>query len=657
MNIFGDFYNKAYSYKKSRHEELVTRSEDWSAAVLSGSDDAGKLERPFGRSQARLFVLSAVLAVVVLLVQLFYVQVTRGQQNLVLANGNRIRQTTIRAPRGAIYDRNKQILVRNLASFDLVVNPSQMSRDKAERAASYAAVAEVLKKSPDEVKKQAESRGKSYPQNVLIASNIDRETALNFEEKSREAEGFSVDINPSREYLDGGSFAHFLGYTGRISAEEWRKNPSYQPTDYIGKNGVEQSYEKDLKGQDGKKQVEVDAQGKQIRELASVPAQAGDSLVLSVDNRLEQKLAQELQASAGRAGAKRAAAVALDPRNGQVLAAVNWPSYDNNLFAKGISSSDYKKLLEDEGAPLFNKVSGGRYPVGSTIKPFVSVAALQEQIITAATTIEDKGKIEIVNKYNPSITYTFRGWEAAGLGNVNVVRAIAKSSDIFYYVVGGGFEKFRGLGVDKLLTWYKKFGLGSKTGIDLAYESPGYLPNPSDKKAQTGEDWYVGDTYNISIGQGNLQATPLQLALATSAVANGGTVYKPHLVKQIINSQGETVRDIQPEVTASNFIDPKNLAIVQQGMREVVLNGTACCRMKAEVPVSVAGKTGTAETSSAGLDGKNKRTKPHAWFTAYAPAENPEIAMVVLVEYSGEGAEYAAPVARETLKWYFGGRP
>lgn len=656
MNIFGDFHEKAYSFKQSKREREIVHSEDWSAAVMTGSEQAGRLEQPLLGGHVRLFLLAALASVGILAVQLFYVQITRGQQNLVLANGNRIRQTTIRAPRGAIYDKDKQVLVRNLASFDLVVNPSLLPKSEPERETAYQTVAAATGLDVDEIKKKSESKGGYYPQNVLIRADLDRETALAVEENSRQIKGFSVDINPAREYLGNNSFSHFLGYTGRISAEEWRANPEYQPTDYIGKNGLEQSYEEELKGKDGKKQIEVDSQGKQIRELASVGAQAGNSLVLALDGGLQAKLAKELEASAQRAGAERAAAVAVDPRNGEVLAAVNWPSYDNNLFAKGISQSDYQKLLNDKGTPLFNKVSGGRYPVASTIKPFISIAALEEQIITASTTIRDEGKIEIVNKYNPSIVYTYRGWEAAGLGNVNVVRAIAQSSDVFYYIVGGGFEKFRGIGVDKLLEWYKKFGLGQKTGIDLGYESPGYLPNPSDKKAQTGEPWFVGDTYNISIGQGNLQATPLQLVMATSAVANGGTLYQPRLVKEIINSQGETVRKTQPKIVRSNFISPNSLAIAQQGMREVVETGTACCRMKSDVPVSVAGKTGTAETSSAGLDGKNARTKPHAWFTAYAPADNPQIAMVVLVEYSGEGAEYAAPVAREALKWYFGGR-
>ncbi len=656
MNIFGDFYSRAYSFKRSKREQLVAESEDWSAAALSGSEQAGKLEQPLGSNVVRLFLLVSVIVATVLLGQLFYLQITKGQQNLVLANGNRIRQTTIHAPRGAIYDRNKQVLARNLASFDLVVNPAQVPKDKAARNEVYSQVGALIKQSPDDIRAKAEAKGKYFPQNILILPNVDRDTALNIEEKSRQITGFSVDINPAREYLDGGAFSHFLGYTGRISAEEWQKNVGYQPTDYIGKTGLEQAYEADLRGQDGRQQLEVDVGGRQIRELASTPAKAGNSLVLAVDNGLEQKMQQELKAGVERAGASRGTIVAMDPNNGQILGAVNWPTYDNNLFAKGISQADYQKLLNDPGNPLFNKAVGGRYPIGSTIKPFISLAALEEQIITASTTVNDRGKIEVPNKFNPSIVYTFNGWNANGLGVVNVVRAIEQSSDVFYYIVGGGFENFRGLGVDKLLSWYKKFGFGSKTGIDLKNESAGYLPNPSDKKAQTGEAWYVGDTYNISIGQGNLQATPLQLVTATAAVANGGTLYKPLLAKAVVDSKGKTVRDIKPEVAAANFLDPKNVALVQQGMKQVVLQGTACCRIKSEVPVSVAGKTGTAETSSAGLDGRNARTKPHAWFTAYAPAENPQIAMVVLVENSGEGAEWAAPIAREVLKWYFNGR-
>ena len=298
-------------------------------------------------------------------------------------------------------------------------------------------------------------------------------------------------------------------------------------------------------------------------------------------------------------------------------------------------------------------MAGGGYPVGSTIKPFVSAAAFQEKVINTSTVIQDNGKIEVPNMYDPSIVYTFKGWKPEGLGSVDVFKAISMSSDVFYYTVGGGYQNFKGLGVTRLLSYYSKFGFGSKTGLDIGDETAGSMPSPEKKKKATGETWGVGDTYNISIGQGDFMASPLQLATALSSIVNGGTLYKPYLVKEITDENGKLVKTVQPQVTRSNLISPEYLALVRKGMRQTVESGTGCCSINREVPVPVAGKTGTAETSSEGYDGKNPRTKPHAWFEAYAPSDNPEIVVVALVEYSGEGAEYALPVVRDTLKWYF----
>jgi penicillin-binding protein 2 len=263
--------------------------------------------------------------------------------------------------------------------------------------------------------------------------------------------------------------------------------------------------------------------------------------------------------------------------------------------------------------------------------------------------------LEVQNIYDPSVVYTFKGWKLEGIGNVNVVRAIEQSSDIYYYQVGGGYKSFQGLGEKRLLDWYQRFGFGKKTGLDIAEESAGYLPSPEKKKKATGESWYVGDTYNVSIGQGDLKATPIQMAIANAAIANGGKVVKPHLLKSV---QGEKslVRAAPVNILKGDFISAENLRLVQLGMENVVSQGTACCSMKSEVPVQVAGKTGTAETSSEGFDGKNPRTKPHAWFTSYAPAQNPRIASVIMIENSGEGSQFAAPATKEVLKWYFNNR-
>ncbi|MCC7289350.1 penicillin-binding protein 2 [bacterium] len=657
MNIFGDFYNRAISYRQSKKEQTVIASEDWAAAALSGSSDAINLEDPISRRFVPVYLFAVIVIGGLLSWQLFNLQIANGQRNQSLAEGNRVREFTIRAPRGAIYDNAGKLLARNQANFDLTINPSLLPPDETKRTEVYKTVAKILAIPVDEVKKKAEASGLYYTQPVLVAENINREQTLSFDEKGPLLQGVDVDVNPTREYLDGGSLSHFLGYIGRISAEEYKRNPDYLPTAYIGKSGLESYYEKELKGVDGKERVEVDATGRRLKSLAAYPAQPGNNLMLSIDGDLQKKMAQYLKEGVERAGSNRGVSIALNPQNGQVLGAVNYPTYDNNLFAKGISQTDYSKLLSDPNNPLFNRVLGGSYPIGSTIKPFISSAALQEGVISASTTIDDKGKIDVPNIYNPSVVYTFKGYDSKALGLVNVIRAISLSSDVFYYIVGGGFQGFKGLGIDRLVDYYKKFGLGKRTGVDLADESAGYLPTPDSKEAKTGEPWYVGDTYNMSIGQGDMRITPLQLAVALGTVANGGTVYVPHFAKSIVDNSGKVVQEIKPEVAGKGFISPENIRTVQVGMEKVVEEGTGCCLIKAEVSVKVAAKTGTAETSSEGFDGKNPRTKPHAWFIAYAPADKPQIAIVTLVENAGEGALFAAPVTRNILKWYFGGRP
>lgn len=653
MKIFGDFQNRAIHFKSSRREQSVANSEDWSAAVMTGSSERVTGQELLPWPFFVLFGIAALVVTLLLFGRLANLQIINGQRQTALAAGNRVRSQTIPAPRGTIYDRKGQVLARNVAQYDLVVMPTQMPSSAADRQAKYDQLAQLTHAPTSDIKSKAEAKGLQYPQPLVVAENVDRDTALNLSEHQADLPGFSVDINPTREYLDGGTLSHFLGYIGRISAEEWAAHPNYRQIDYIGKSGLEQSYEADLKGVDGKEQTEVDVSGKPIKYLAKIDPAPGNSLMLSVDEGLQNKAAAALKAGIDKAGAKAGAVIAINPKNGQVLAAVNYPSYDGNLFTHGISSADYKRLTDDAANPLFNRITSGEYPIGSTSKPFVSVAGLQEGAINSSTTVNDTGHLDVPNQYNPSIVYVFKGWKPEGLGVVNVVRAITWSSDIFFYVTGGGYKDIKGLGVTKLTDWYKKFGFGQKTGIDLANESSGLVPGPETKQKVTKDPWAVGDTYNISIGQGDFRATPLQLAVATSTIANGGTLMKPHLVSEVRDPSGHTVRAIQPEVVRKDFISASNLSLVQSGMTEVVKSGTACCTMQREVPVQVAGKTGTAETSSQGFDGKNPTTKPHAWFSSYAPAGDPQIAMVVLVENSGEGADVAVPITTDILKWYF----
>jgi penicillin-binding protein 2 len=342
--------------------------------------------------------------------------------------------------------------------------------------------------------------------------------------------------------------------------------------------------------------------------------------------------------------------VAINPKTGEVLAAVSLPSYDNNQFSRGISQADYQKLLADPGQPLFNKVVSGAYPSGSIIKPLGASAALQEGIITPSTTINDTGQLDVVNPYDASIHYIYKGWEHSGLGVMNLFSAIARSSDIYFYTIMGGFTNFTHyLGVEKLAAYYEKFGLGARTGVDIPGETAGRVPTPEWKQKFSGQPWYTGDTYNIGVGQGDILVSPLQMAAAVGAIANGGTLYVPHFVSQIQDANGKTVQAVKPEVTRKDFISPQYLAEVRQAMRQTVTDpqGTACCRIEQDVPVPVAGKTGSAETDP----GNN--VAAHSWFEAFAPANDPQIVTVVLLEKAGEGAEYAVPATRETLAWYF----
>jgi penicillin-binding protein 2 len=647
-------------------------SERWIEAILPADAEAGTLETTTSRRPLLLVVAMVALVAVGLSAQLFRLQISNGQHNLGLAEGNRLRERITHAPRGVIYDRNKAPLAENLASFDITVVPSLLPRDTPTRQAIYQKistltgvdVATITAKTEGDCESaaiaqkhraaeaQTECLLQTQPQ--LIASNLPRDTALAFDQASATIPGFSLDVNPIRQYLDGGALSVILGYTGRVSPADLTADNSYLPTDLIGKTGLERQYENILRGQNGSEQTEVDASGHPVKLLGAKTAVPGDNLVLTIDTALQKTLSDAITKQMQASGAQRAAGVALNPSTGEVLAAVNLPTFDDNLFARGIGSNDYSALVKNPGQPLFNKAFAGGYPTGSIIKPLIGSAALQEHAVSPYTTVNDTGSITVTNKYDPNIKYTYRSYDPGGLGIVNITKAIAVSSDVFFYTVGGGFGDIAGLGVDKLTAYYHKFGLGQKPGIDVPEQTAGRVPTPDWKQKLSGQPWSLGDTYNISIGQGDLLASPLQMAVAEAAVANGGKVVKPHLLREVQSPAGQTLQSVQPQVEAQGFVSPDNLNIIRNAMHDVVYAsyGTACCKIAAEVPVQVAAKTGTAETVASDTGDKNQ-SKPDAWFTAFAPYDNPQIEIVVMIEHSGEGAQFAAPAVRDTLSWCF----
>lgn len=635
----------------------ASKHEAWTEAVLPADAQIEASEGVTSRRPLMIFGLVGGIALSILIVRLFALQIIAGNDNLALANGNRIRERVARAPRGLIYDRNNVVLARNQASYDVTVVPQLLPKNTDARAAEYARIASIIGMSPADVQAKAEASCAHQiddcmrsPVSQLIMTALPRDNALLVEQSSAALPGFSLDVNPIREYGDNNVLSAFLGYTGRINDKEATADSSYGPTDLIGKLGLEKQYESALRGQNGGERTEVDATGRAVKVLANREVVPGNNLVLSIDLKLQQKLAESINKQMTLSGAKRAAGVALNPKTGEVLAAVSLPSYDNNQFSRGISQNDYQKLLNDPGQPLFNKVISGAYPSGSIIKPLGASAALQEGVITSSTTINDTGQLDVVNPYDASVHYIYKGWEHSGLGVVNLFSAIARSSDIYFYTISGGFTNFKHfLGVDKLTTYYQKFGLGSPTGVDMPGETAGRVPTPEWKKKFSGQSWFTGDTYNISVGQGDLLVSPLQMASALGAVANGGTLYVPHFVSQILDANGKTVQQTKPEIIRKDFISGQNLSLVREAMVQTVTNpsGTACCFITRDVPVSVAGKTGSAETDP------NNNVLPHSWFEAFAPVNDPQIVMVVLLEKSGEGAEFAVPATRETLAWYF----
>jgi penicillin-binding protein 2 len=659
---------------KLRVKRNLAAHEEWTEAILPADAEAGAPEGETDKRPLAIFGGIVAIILVVLGFRLFTLQILEGSYNVALANGNRIREQVERAPRGIIYDRNMQVLAQNQPSYDVTVVPQLLPQDKAKRTAEYAAVGSVIGMSGADVQSRAETGCRSEslacftnPVPQEVASNVSRPTALTFDQDSSQFPGFSLDVNPIRQYEDNNLLSAFLGYTGRVDAQDEKQNPTYGPTDLIGKLGLEKQYESVLKGINGGTRTEVDASGRPVRVLADRTPQAGDSLVLGVDMGLEQELASTIQQQMQAAGAQRAAGVAVNPETGEVLAAVSLPSYDNNEFSKGISEQQYQQLLSDPGQPLYNKVIGAGYPSGSIIKPIGAAGALQAGIITVDTVINDLGQLVVPNPYNPSAAPSiFHGWFQSGLGPVNVLQALAQSSDIFFYEIMGGFQNMTNMGftsftnpygIERLAADYRDFGLGSLTGIDIPGESPGRVPSPEWQKAYNGQPWYTGETYNTSVGQGDLLVSPLQMVMAMSAIANGGNLLKPHLVDKIVGPDGKLVEQVKPDVIRNVGISQDNLNIVKQGMQLDVTEpkGTGCCLIKAQVPVSVAAKSGTAETVvhndptvPAAL-----QSKPDAWFEAFAPVENPQIAIVVLIEHAGEGAQYAAPPVRESLAWYF----
>lgn len=604
------------------------------AIMTVTQDEKAIIETPFKKKGINFLWSLIVFSIIILTGRVFYLDVVRGSYYSDLSKGNRIRSVVIKAPRGKILDKFGNILVMNAPSVDVILVPSDLPESQNQREIILKNISSILNIEEDKLAEVILDQNTKSVNPVLLKENANQEQVLMLAEKLAGLPGIFMDNTAIRSYESSLIFAPVIGYDGKITKEELAGNPDYLITDYIGKTGLEKEYEKELRGVHGAMQAEVDSSGNVKKNLGTINPQAGQDLFLNIDEGLQKILYDKLTAITEKSESKTAAAVAIDPRTGGVLALVSLPSYDNNLFAQGISNQDYKNIIDNKDLPLLNRAINGEYPPGSTIKPALAVAALSEGTITPETTVNDSsGAINVG-------AWRFGDWKTHGI--MNVRSAIAESCDVFFYSIGGGYGNIPGLGMSRMKKYENLFGFGNTTGIDLPGESNGFIPDEDWKLSKIGEKWYVGDSYNASIGQGFVTVTPLQLANYTAAIANGGTLYFPKIVNHIRSSDGLD-QFIKPEIIRKNFVAKNILDVVREGMRQTVTEGSA--RSLNQLPVAVAGKTGTAQF------GSDKKT--HAWFISFAPYDNPEIAMMVLVEGGGEGSSTAVPVTKDVLDWYF----
>ena len=592
-----------------------------------------ELEQP--RRRTILLAFAATLLFGMLLLRLWYLQVIKVDEYRAMSENNRLRFLPVAASRGALMDRNGTVLVNNRPAFSLTIIPQEVEdiEKTLDRLASLLGLDRV---ELGEKWQKAKGRARYYP--VVVAVNLTREQVEIVEENRLRLTGVEVAMKPVRQYAFKTSSAHLLGYIGEISDKELEQPAytEYNPGDYVGKNGIEKAWEQELHGNDGGRQLEVDSRGRVLRVLAENSPTVGNSLVLTIDQRLQQISEQAFGAQAG-------AAVVMDVTNGEVLAFVSNPVFDPALFAGRIPPDIWKGYLEDKRHPLENKALTGQYPPGSTYKIITALAGLEAGVINEHSSVHCDGD------YMMGAT-RFRCWSKSGHGGVNLRKSLKESCDVYYYQLG---ER---LGVERIAALAERFYLGKELGIGLQHEKKGLIPTMAWKLKRFGKKWLPGETLPVAIGQGYVLMTPLQLASMISTVANEGTVYRPHLVKRVVDPDGAVVREFAPEVLGTTGISTASFKKVKQGLFAVVNESGGTGGAARLWDVKVAGKTGTSQVVKLGEDRKKAvkyEHKDHGLFVAFAPYDKPEIAVAVVVEHGGGGGSVAAPIAGRIMRGYF----
>jgi penicillin-binding protein 2 len=562
----------------------------------------------------------------IFLLRLYQLQVLKGDYYLAKSEKNKVRVFKIPASRGIIYDRNGIALVKNSPYFIASLIP-----DLSGRAINLTELSKLLNISVEDLSEKIIRHGKNSLEPIRLKKDLSfREVAI-IEARRSDFPGLIIETEVTRTYPFGNTAAHLIGYLSLPTEEQLRRGlfKEIPPGTFVGQWGVEALYDEKLRGAPGKRFVEIDALGRQIRNVKIVPPQRGDDITLSIDIRTQSAAEKAFK---GRSGAL----MALDPNNGEVLALVSLPSFDPNLFARGIAYKHWKRLKKHPGHPLLNRVLQSQYPPGSIFKIVTAVAALEEGIIDRDFKVNCTGKINV----GP---WRFSCWKEEGHGVVDIKKAIIESCDVYFYEIG------RLLGIDRIAKYAKALGFGAVSGLNLCSEKEGIIPNRYWKLKTKGRPWYLGETFNASIGQGYVSVTPAQAALMISAIANGGMIYSPVLIKSYKNRE--------PALKIS--LKAETLSIIRESLSGVVEHPKGTARQAQSELTRIAGKTGTAQVIRMGdsdkKSSKHRQYRDHAWFVAYAPEDHPLIALSVLVEHGGHGGVAAVPIAKRTIEEYIRG--
>jgi penicillin-binding protein 2 len=584
--------------------------------------------------QRRLLVLRLALLIglVVLFSRIWYLQVVKGGFYRELSEQNRVRTVPVRPARGLIYDRHGELLANNIPSFNLYATPEDM-KDRLQLATT---LEELIGLSRTDTLKRLSRQSHSYVP-ILVKGGLTLREAAEVEGHRLDLPGFRIQAESQRNYLHGLVGSHLLGYVGEVSPEQ-QDEPAFAdliPGSVVGKTGVEKTFDQVIRGKPGQKTIEVDARGSERKTLTVTEQTSGDDLYLSLDLTLQRLAESLLNEEAG-------AVVAVDPRNGDVLVLASRPGFDPNLLSHGMTGAAWDQIARDGRHPLTNRAIQGIYPPGSTFKIMVSSAALESSKWSPSTKVHCSGQFPFGN-------HVFRDWKKGGHGTMNLYQAVVNSCDVYFYLLGNR------LGIDAIAEAARQYGLGQPTGIELPGERSGIVPSTEWKIRARREPWYPGETISAAIGQGYVSVTPLQMATATAAVANGGVLYKPRLVRAIKERSTGQVRDLLPTEKGLVKMDTDSFAALQHALRGVVVEGTGK-RAQSKI-VQIAGKTGTAQNVGAKFqrpEGEEtpKQFRDHAWFVAYAPVDRPRIALAVVVENTGHGGTFAAPIAKAIIEEY-----